>query len=168
MNRNLKLDIFPHIFPLAYFERMKQIAGRNPSLAAQLKRWMHIPVLWDLDQRIRMMKKFPGYKQVLTLSMPAVEFLGTPEQTPELARLANDGMAEIVRQHPDLFPAFVASLPRNNVPASREEMDRAIGQLGAKGVQIFTNVNGRPLDAPEFFPIFARMSKKYALPIWVP
>jgi hypothetical protein len=167
MDKNLKLDIFPHIFPLAYFERMKQIAGRNPALAAQLKRWMHIPVLWDLEQRIRMMKKFPGYKQVLTLSMPAVEFLGTPEETPELARLANDGMAEIVRQHPELFPAFVASLPMNNVPAALEEMDRAIAKLGAKGVQIFTNVNGRPLDDPEFFRLFERMSKTYDLPVWV-
>jgi aminocarboxymuconate-semialdehyde decarboxylase len=34
----------------------------------------------------------------------------------------------------------------NNVPAALEEMDRAIGSLGARGVQIFTNVNGRPLD----------------------
>src|SRR3954468_7155606 len=128
----LKLDIFPHIFPQPYFERMKRIAEGNPALAAQLKRWMHIPVLWDLDKRIKMMKKFPGYKQVLTLSMPAVEFLGAPEETPELARLANHGMAEVVKQRPDLFPAFVASLPMNNVPAALEEMDRAIATLGAK------------------------------------
>jgi predicted TIM-barrel fold metal-dependent hydrolase len=162
-----KLDIFPHIFPVEYFERMKRIAEGNPGLAAALKRWMHIPVLWDLDQRIRMMKRWPGYQQVLTLSMPAVEFLGDENQTPELARLANDGMAGIVEKHRDLFPAFVASLPMNNVAASLEEIDRAIGQLGAKGIQIFTNVNGRPLDEPEFFPIFERMSKKYDLPIWV-
>ena len=163
----LKLDIFPHIFPLAYFERMKQIAEGNPALAAQLKRWMHIPVLWDLDKRIRMMKRFPQYKQILTLSMPAIEFLGNPQETPELARLANDGMAEIVERHADLFPAFVASLPMNNVPASLEEMDRSIDRLGAKGIQIFTNVNGRPLDDPEFYPIFERMVQKYDLPIWV-
>src|SRR5688572_21606191 len=49
-----KLDIFPHIFPLEYFERMKQIAEGNAALAAALKRWMHIPVLWDLERRIRM------------------------------------------------------------------------------------------------------------------
>ena len=36
--KNVKLDIFPHIFPLAYFERMKRIAEGNPALAAQLKR----------------------------------------------------------------------------------------------------------------------------------
>ena len=162
-----KLDIFPHIFPRQYFERMQRIAEGNAGLAAALKRWMHIPVLWDLDRRIRMMKRWPGYQQVLTLSMPAVEFLGTPEETPALARLANDGMFEIVTEHPDLFPAFVASLPMNNVEASLAEMDRAIGKLGARGIQIFTNVNGRPLDEPEFFPIFERMSKKYDLPIWV-
>jgi predicted TIM-barrel fold metal-dependent hydrolase len=162
-----KLDIFPHIFPREYFERMKAIAESNPGLAAALKRWMHIPVLWDLDRRIRMMKRWPGYQQVLTLSMPAIEFLGTPEETPALARLANDGMHEIVQRHNDLFPCFVASLPMNNVAASLEEMDRAIGSLGAKGIQIFTNVNGRPLDEPEFFPIFERMVKKYDLPVWV-
>jgi len=163
----LKLDIFPHIFPLAYFERMKTIAQSNPALAAQLKRWFHIPVLYDLEARIRMMKRFPGYRQVLTLSMPAIEFLDTPQETPELARLANDGMAEICAQHPDLFPAFVASLPMNNVPAALEEMERAIGRLGARGVQIFTNVNGRPLDEPEFFAVFEQMANRHQLPVWV-
>ena len=163
----LKLDIFPHIFPKAFFERMKGIAERNPALGAQLKRWLHIPVLWDLDARIRMMRRFPGYKQVLTLSLPAIEFLGNENETPELARLANDGMHEIVQRHPDLFPAFVASLPLNNVAASLEEMERAIGRLGARGIQIFTNMNGRPMDEPEFFPVFERMAKHYRLPIWV-
>src|SRR5258708_3529372 len=163
----LKLDIFPHIFPQPYFERMKKIAEANPALAAQLKRWLHIPVLWDLDKRIKMMKRFPDYKQILTLSLPASEFLGNADETPELARLANDGMAQIVERHPDLFPAFVASLPMNNAAASLEEMDRAIGKLGAKGIQIFTNVNGRPLDEPEFYPIFERMANQYDLPVWV-
>src|SRR4029078_8959684 len=104
-----KLDIFPHIFPEAYFERMKRIAEGNPGLAAALKRWMHIPVLWNLDQRIRMMKRCPGYQQVLTLSMPAVEFLGNENETPELARLANDGMHQIVQAHTELSPCVRAA-----------------------------------------------------------
>jgi predicted TIM-barrel fold metal-dependent hydrolase len=163
----LKLDIFPHILPRPYFDRMQAIAATNPVLAGQLRRWTTIPVLYDLDARMRMMRRFPGYKQVLTLSMPPVEFLVGPEESPALARIANDSMADIVAKHPDLFPAFVASLPMNNVPAALEEMERAIGTLGAKGVQIFTNVNGRPLDDPEFFPIFERMSTKHDLPVWV-
>ncbi|HEY7655798.1 MAG TPA: amidohydrolase family protein [Burkholderiales bacterium] len=167
MKNDLKLDIFPHIFPQTFFERMKGIAGANPALAASIKRWLNIPVLWDLDARLRMMKKFSGYQQVLTLSLPAIEFLAGPEESPALARLANDGMAEIVASHPDQFPAFVASLPMNNVPAALAEMDRAITKLGAKGVQIFTNVNGRPMDDPEFYPVFERCVRKYDLPIWL-
>src|SRR6185503_13080820 len=167
MKNNLKLDIFPHIFPQSFFERMKGIAGANPALAASIKRWLNIPVLWDLDARLRMMRSFKGYQQILTLSLPAIEYLAGPEESPALARLANEGMAEIVAAHPEYFPAFVASLPMNNVPASIAEMDYAIGKLGAKGIQIFTNVNGRPLDDPEFFPIFERMANHYQLPIWV-
>jgi predicted TIM-barrel fold metal-dependent hydrolase len=167
MNPNLKIDIFPHIFPKDFFDRMMQIAEGNPGLKANIKRWLHIPVLWDLDARLKMMDRFKGYKQVLTLSLPAIEYLAGPSESPALARLANDGMAKIVADHPQYFPAFVASLPMNNVPAALEEMDRAIGDLGAKGVQIFTNVNGRPLDEPEYYPIFERMVKKHDLPIWV-
>ena len=167
MQSNLKLDIFPHIFPQSFFERMKTLTHTNAALAATIKRWLHIPVLWDLDARINMMRRFKGYQQILTLSLPAIEYLAGPEESPALARLANEGMAEIVAAHPEYFPAFVASLPMNNVPASIAEMDYAIGKLGAKGIQIFTNVNGRPLDDPEFFPIFERCVKKYDLPIWL-
>jgi aminocarboxymuconate-semialdehyde decarboxylase len=76
-------------------------------------------------------------------------------------------MAAIVAKHPRKFPAFVASLPMNNVPAALEEMDRAIGALGARGVQILTNVNGRPLDEPELFPVFERITGHHDLPIWM-
>src|SRR6185503_20141568 len=163
----LQIDIFPHIFPKSFFDRMKSMAEKDAALAGQIKRWLNIPVLYDLDARLKMMTRFKGYKQILTMSLPPIEFLGGPEETPELARLANDGMAEIVREHPEQFPAFVASLPMNNVQASIEEMDRAIGELGAKGIQIFTNMNGKAMDGPEFYPIFERMVKKHDLPIWV-
>src|SRR5260221_14043459 len=118
-----KLDIFPHIFPVEYFERMKKIAEGNPGLAAALKRWMHIPELWDLDKRIQMMKRWPGYQQVLTLSMPPVEVLGPPEGTPALAPIANRGMAEIAAQHADPFPRFAPSLAMNTAAAPRGGMD---------------------------------------------
>ena len=162
-----KLDIFPHILPRPFFERMTAIARGNPALASAMKRWLNIPVLWDLDARLKVMGEFDSYRQVLTLSLPAIEFLAGPDESPGLARLANDSLAAIVAQHPEHFPAFVASLPMNNVPAALEEMDRALGRLGAKGVQVFTNVNGRPLDDPEFFPIFERCVTAYDLPVWL-
>lgn len=158
----MKLDIFPHIFPRRFFDKMVEIA---PDRGA-IKRWLNIPVLYDLDARLRMMEEFGEYGQILTLSLPAIEYLAPPDKSPELAKIANDGMAEICAKHPDRFPGFVASLPMNNVPASLAEMTRAIEQLGARGVQIFTNVNGRPLDDPEFAPLFERMHA-YDLPLWM-
>jgi predicted TIM-barrel fold metal-dependent hydrolase len=128
---------------------------------------LNLPVLYDLDARLRIMEAFPDYQQILTLSLPAIENLAGPDDSPRLARIANDGMAEICASHPDRFPGFVASLPMNNVPAALEEMDYAIKTLGARGIQVFTNVNGRPLDDPEFFGVFERAVNTYRRPIWM-
>ena len=46
------------------------------------------------------------------------------------------------------------------------ETHRAIRDLGACGVQVFTNVLGKPLTAPEFRPLFAAMAE-HDLPIWL-
>src|SRR2546422_8786733 len=60
----------------------------------------------------------------------------------------------------------VASLPMNNPDAALREIDRAIDGLGATGVQIFSNVNGRPLDEPEWAPLFDRMAARTP-PTWL-
>jgi uncharacterized protein len=114
---------------------------------------------------MRMMDQWPGYQQILTASPPAVELLAGPDLSPELARIANDELHEICRRHAAKFPAFAATVPYNNIEAALIEIDRAITQLGARGIQMFTNVNGRPLDDPEFTPIFERMANHYKLPI---
>lgn len=45
-------------------------------------------------------------------------------------------------------------------------MRRWVEELGAIGIQLFTNVGGRPLDEPEFWPIFEAIAD-YDLPIWL-
>ena len=159
-----KIDIYNHVLPPAYFELVKTHAKD----AGIVKRMSSLRMLWDLEARAAMLlEKFPDVVQVLTLSAPAPELLGGPDQSPEFARVANDGMAEICKRWPEQFPVFVASLPMNNVPAALEEMERAIDGLGARGIQIVSNVNGRPLDDPEFFPIFEAMATRYDLPVWM-
>jgi len=159
----MKIDIYNHVIPARYLEMMKQ----HSKDAGIVKRMSNLRMLWDIEARVKMLDQWPEVQQVLTLGLPAPELLGGPDLSPELARIANDGMAEMVAKWPHKFPAFVASLPMNNVPAALEEMDRAIGKLGARGVQICTNVNGRPLDEPELFPVFERVTRKHDLPIWM-
>jgi aminocarboxymuconate-semialdehyde decarboxylase len=130
------------------------------------KRMSGIPVLVDVEQRLRVMDRYEGYRQVLTLANPPIEVVGGPQISPELAKLANDGMAEVVARHPDRFPGFVASLPMNNPDAAVKEIDRALDELHATGVQVYTNVAGRPLDLPEYQPVFDRMAQR-DLPIWL-
>jgi len=147
-----KIDVFNHIFPKPFFERLQQVVVNKGAV----KRWMHIPFLHDLDVRFRMLEEFgPDYRQLLSLSAPPIESINPDRQiTLDLARLANDSMAEIVRRHPARCPGFIASLPLNHPAESVAELDRAVTQLGALGVQVFSNINGRPLDDPEFFPLF--------------
>jgi uncharacterized protein len=159
----MKIDVFPHILPRKYFDRMLAVAPAGLTLQ---KRMMAIPALVDLDLRLRIMDRYEGYVQVLTLASPPIDVVAGPEASPDLARLANDEMAAIAARHPDRFPSFVASLPMNNPDAAVRELDRAIDHLGATGVQIYANVAGRPLDLPEYEPVFTRMAE-HDLPIWL-
>ena len=158
-----RIDIFNHVMPSAYLEALKQ-HSRDPGI---VRRMTSLRMLWDIEARVEMLKQWPDLKQVLTLAVPSPELLSGPELSPELARLANDGMAEMCRKWPDRFPTFAASLPMNNVAAAVDEMDRAIGTLGARGVQILTSVNGRALDHPEYWPIFERATRAHGAAIWM-
>jgi aminocarboxymuconate-semialdehyde decarboxylase len=91
--------------------------------------------------------------------VPPLEEVGPPAVAAELARLANDEMAELVATHPDLFAGFAASLPLHDVDASLRETTRAVEELGAVGVQVFSNVLGTQLDDSRFEPLFARLEE---------
>lgn len=130
------------------------------------KRWKGIPCLTDLGKRFEIMDAFEDYVQVLTLSSPPLEVVVGPSDAAELARIANDELAQLVEKYPDRFLAAGACLPMNDTDAAAKELDRAIQELNMKGIQIYTNINGKPLDSPEFTFIFEKMAQ-YDLPIWL-
>ncbi len=158
-----KIDVFTHIYPAGFFARLMQVA---PTFKDMGKRIRGVPMLVDLDERFRVMDRFEGYQQILSLPTPPLEVMAGPAQALELARSANDGMAELVARHPQRFPGFVASLPFNDPDAALRETHRAVDELGARGIQIFSNVLGKPMVAPEFLPLFEAMTG-YDLPMWL-
>ena len=153
----MKIDIFNHIVPQKFFDRLVSLVPQ---------RVRAIPSMVDLGERFRLMDHFEGYRQVIGLSNPPLEALGPPAVSRELAKLANDSMAELVLKYPDRFPGFIASLPMNDPEGLLAESERAIQDLGAVGVLVYSNVLGRPLDKPETMPLFDLMAR-LDRPIWI-
>jgi aminocarboxymuconate-semialdehyde decarboxylase len=158
-----KIDVFNHIYPPPYHARLMSVAPDYKDIG---KRMRNIPMLADLDVRFRVMDTFDDYQQVLSLPTPPIEVFARREDAIDLAQVANDGMAELVGKYPHRFPAFVASLPLADPDAAVRELHRAVDQLNARGFQIFSNIVGRPISAPEFLPLFEAMAA-YDLPIWL-
>ena len=157
------IDIYTHIFPGTFYEQMSKAAPRLENIG---KRMQAVVPVHNLEERFRQMDAYGDYKQLISLPNPPLEDIMDAETGTHLARVANDAMAEECAKHPDRFVGFAAALCMLDMDSAMEELHRAIKDLGARGVQIFTNVAGEPLDKPENLPLFDAMAE-YDLPIWM-
>ncbi len=157
----MKIDIFSHILPKKYLETYAQ---KNKEILKQIE--ARSTAVTDLDVRLRLMDRYPDVLQVLTVANIPLEKYVKPDDAVELAKIANDELAELIEKHPDRFIAGVACLPMNDMDAALEEADRAITRLDLKGVQIYSRINGEPLDNPKFKPLWEKMAS-HDLPIWI-
>jgi predicted TIM-barrel fold metal-dependent hydrolase len=159
----MMIDIFPHIIP----EKFKEALYKKLPGGFFGSKWIDtIPTLTSLEKRFEIMDQHPGLVQVLTLGNPPLEKVLKPRDAAEVCMVANDSMAELVNKYPERFIAAVASLPLNDIDASLKEIDRAIMDLRFRGIQIHNPIENKPLDSPEFFPIYQKM-EEYNLPIWI-
>ena len=158
------IDVFTHIFPERYFTEMTKASASLGNLGQRMRA---IAPLFDLDARFRQMDAAgEGYRQIISLPNPPIEDMAEGATATHLARAGNDAMAELCARHPDRFPGFVGALNMHDVDAAVAEAHRAMRELGARGVQIYTNVAGRPLDDPGYAPLFA-VAAEHDLPIWL-
>ena len=114
---------------------------------------------FDMDNLFGALDKLEGYAMVLTIAQPPLELVVEPKKAVELARMANDEMAEMIAKHPDKFVGAIATLPMNDIDASLQEADRAVKELKFRGVQIHTPTAGKPVDGPEFLPLYEKMEQ---------
>src|SRR6478752_5956734 len=156
------VDIYTHIFPDRFFQELER---GSPKLGNMGKRLRGVPKLFDLDLRFRDMDEIGDYRQIISLPNPPIEDVAEGAVANNLAKVANDSMAELCAKHPDRFPGFAAAVSMHDVDFSIGEAERAI-KMGARGVQTFTNIAGHPLDEPRFRPFFAAMAA-HDLPVWL-
>jgi len=86
------------------------------------------------------------------------------DTTLENCQLINDCTARSQKDYPGRFVGLAHAPVMED--AGLRELERAIGELGLKGVTISSQVNGLSLDAKEFTPLYELMSKLGA-PIFV-
>ena len=159
----LKIDLFNHFFPKRFWEEFQSFSAGLKDMG---KRVRNIRNIYDLESRMRCMDEFDEYQQLISLGSPPVEGLFNAEKAPEMARIGNDGQAELVQKHPDRFIGFLASLAMTSPDEAVKEVTRSVKQLGASGIQLYTNVVGKALDEPEFLPVFEEIVK-LDVPIWL-
>jgi aminocarboxymuconate-semialdehyde decarboxylase len=153
------VDVYNHILPKKYQETLeKKVPNRDPTLPSS--NWSKtVPTLMDLEARFRIMDAFGEYIQVLTIASPPAYSIAPPALAVELAQVANDELAELVQRYPDRFAAGIATLPMNDPQAAILEAERAIKNLRLRGVEVYTDIGGKPLDVPEFMPFYEKMEE---------
>ncbi len=78
----------------------------------------------------------------------------------ESARIQNDNLAAIAAERPERFVAMGATVPLQDIDLAIAEMDRAVDDLGFKGLQIGGTVDGRNLDDQRFRPFWQAVAAK--------
>ena len=122
------------------------------------------PGHYDVAARIRDMDAAGINTQILGLSIPSVEVIEAHEGIAWAKRI-NDYFAELCQKYPGRF-YFNATLPYQDVDAAVKELERAYKDLGAKGILLFSNLNGKCVASPEFYPVYS-MAEKYGLPVFL-
>jgi predicted TIM-barrel fold metal-dependent hydrolase len=161
----MKIDIFAHLMTQkvvdTFVKRVgnMEIVGMRPDEGVD-KNW------FDMNIRFEIMNKVPDMVQVLVPTGQPLETHASAKDAIYIAQVYNDELAAAVSKYPDKFITAVALIPLNNVSDALKEMERTIKQLKFKGILLHTPVHGRPLDLPDFIPIYEHMLD-YDLPIWI-
>lgn len=121
--------------------------------------------LWNVDLRLRQMDE--SGVSIQALSVPPMVFFYQLEaqQAAEFAGRLNDGIAATVHGHPERFVGM-ATVPLQDTDLALAELERAVGELGMRGLAITSNVAGENLDAPRLFPFFERVAE-LEIPIFI-
>jgi aminocarboxymuconate-semialdehyde decarboxylase len=112
---------------------------------------------YDLKARIEDLDKAGLNTQIMSITIPGPEMLPVKEGI-YWAKRTNDSFAKAVQDYPGRFYAY-AGLPWQAPDEAVKELERCHRDLGVKGLQVFSNVNGEPLFIDKFDPIWALVNE---------
>ncbi|HEX8168565.1 MAG TPA: amidohydrolase family protein [Beijerinckiaceae bacterium] len=146
----------PATIPLVHFQSPETQAV-NAKQEGDLK-----TRITNLDERLADLDAMGLDRQLVMPPPPQCYYTVPLDIAVEAARIVNDGLAEYVAHRPDRFTAL-GTVPMPDGEAAAKELERCMGSLGFKGVQVLTNVAGRELSDPAFAPFWAKAEELGAL-----
>ena len=148
------IDIHAHISPAGFLEAMNAGEDWHGITSEAVPAHRHNPrTTWTPEERLADMDSLGVDVQVLSTNAVLYSYDKDPEATKAMARDCNDYVSQLTVDHPDRF-AGLATLPLQDIPASIDELERSVTQLGLKGAMIGDHVNGRTFDDPAFMPFW--------------
>ena len=121
--------------------------------------------LLDLGEgRIRDMDEAGIDMQVLSLLLPHIQNLES-SAAKTWARRTNEELSAAVKRYPDRF-AGLAAIPVQSPHEAAEELERAVSELGLKGVCITSNAKNEYFDDEKYWVIFEK-AEKLDVPIYL-
>ena len=113
---------------------VKQVQDRGPKLST-------------IEVRLKDMDRMGVDIQAICPAPNQCYYWAEPAYGLELAREANERLAEIAATWPDRFVAM-GTVPLQNATMAARELERCVKKLGMRGVEILPNVNGKDLTDP--------------------
>ncbi len=110
---------------------------------------------WDLDKRLADMEAAGVDMQAVSVLPQTFLYDLEPMRTDALAKVQNEALADLVKKTPDKFVAL-GTLAMQSPELAAAELERAISQLGLRGVMICSHVEGKNLDDPALEPVWAK------------
>ncbi len=164
----LTFDIHCHFFPQAFLDVARQPGNSfQASIERRADGREHLVCAGNFDHPLTP-DFYDAQRMIEDMDQVGMQMAAISSAPPTLSYWADPGAARTgpghqrehrrVRAHPDRF-AGLGTVPLQDVDASVAEARRAIRDLGLAGLMIGSNVNGKNLDHPDFYPFFAAIAE---------
>ena len=170
----MNIDFHAHFYPEDYLKKLEASQGDvRIETDAKGQRWILsmgakagpiTPDFFDIDTRVERITEHRVDMQILSSPHPGVDRF-SPEESADMSRAINDGIAKAMRKSPKHFQG-VAMLPLIDTKLALKELDRAVLDLGLKGLCMLSNVAGKMLDGDFLLPIYDR-AQELGVPIFI-
>ena len=160
----LTLDIHCHFFPQAFLDAARQPNTLRARIERRADGLEHLvcagnfdhpltPDFYTAEQMLADMDKTGIEMAAISSAPPTLSYWADAATARALAPRLNDSIAERVADHPHRFLGL-ATVPLQDIPAAIHEARRAVHELNLHGLMIGSNVAGKNLDHPDYFPFF--------------